>query len=106
MESEDIDKIVRKATKKRPSFGRLTDVAKRLRLQSNVTGDDCKCKRLNCFTNVTEDERRNIIKHYNELPTYDDQISHLTGLITVLPVARRRSRQPDAHFHEATYSYK
>ena len=72
--------------KKRKKLGRVNNVAKKLRLQSNVPGSDCKCKRLKCFTQVTDDDRNKNLQKFNELPTYDNQNSYLAGLISLIPI--------------------
>jgi len=104
----DIDRDVRATSKKRKTFGRVCDASKRLRLQSHTTGKDCRCKRLQCFVRVNEFNRRNIIKTFNEFPTYNAQNLYLTGLITVKPVTRRRPRKPamEAKFHEASCIFR
>lgn len=95
--------------KKRKKLGRVSDVAKELRLQSNVPGSDCECKRLKCFTQVTEDARNKILQQFNELPRYDEQNSYLAGLISLIPIQRRRPRKPEnevANFNDSSYHYR
>lgn len=79
-----------KSTKKRKIHGPMKDVMKKLRLASHETGSNCACKHLKCFDVVVETERRRIIAEFNNMRTKDDQDSYLGGLITVLPVKRRR----------------
>lgn len=95
--------------KKRKKLGRMSDVTKKLRLQSNVSGSDCRCNRLKCFTKVGENARDKILKKFNELPTYDEQNSYLAGLISLVPVQRRRPRKPEnevGKFNESSYYYR
>jgi hypothetical protein len=54
------------STKKRKKMGRMRDVAKKLRACSFETGEDCHCKRYKCFLNTTEEERKLLIKQFNE----------------------------------------
>ncbi|XP_039290187.1 uncharacterized protein LOC120352657 [Nilaparvata lugens] len=94
--------------KKRKSFGRMTDVAKKLCLSSHETGEDCHCKKLKCFESVTPDIRRTLISDFNQIKTYDEQSVYLCGLIACKPVTRHRPRKPenDADFHSYSYTYK
>lgn len=94
--------------KKRKSFGRLTDVAKKLRLGSHEIGDDCKCKKLQCFQNVTSDLRKVILSDFNDIKTYDGQSVYLCGLIACKPVTRHRPRKQEenADLHSYSYTYK
>lgn len=96
-------------TKKRKRFGRITDVAKKLRVQSHEIGLDCRCKRFKCFSKIRETERRKILGYFNQLETSDEQNSHLAGLITVVPVKRRRPRCAEidvSRFNDASYAYR
>lgn len=92
--AQDTDKAVLTKTRKRKSFGRMSEVAKELRLQSQTTGPDWCCKRLKCFEKVDAGLRQEIISQFNMMASYDEQNCYLVGLIiTVLPVERRRPRQ-------------
>lgn len=95
--------------KKKPKHGRMSDVMKQLRLSSHEVGSDCKCKRLKCFDNLSCQERKLIIKHFNELKSYDEQNLYLFGLVTACPIKMRRSRKKDdidAKYHDNSYRYK
>ncbi|CAG9833239.1 unnamed protein product [Diabrotica balteata] len=96
--------------KKRKSYGRMTDVAKKLRLCSHELGPDCKCKRLNCFVNVSDENKLRILRDFNNnYSTYDEQNTYLAGLITVVPVKRRRAKNPESgvkKFNDASYSFR
>lgn len=72
----------------------MMDVMKKMRVSSHEIGKDCMCKRYKCFENVSVEERNRIIKEFNSYETYDKQSEYLGGLITVLPVQRRRNRKP------------
>lgn len=112
LESESSDGndevLVSKTSKKRKSYGRMRDVMKKIRLNSHITGDDCKCNRLKCFDNVKLEDRRRIIKEFNGLDTYDKQNSYLGGLITAFPVQRRRNRKPhdEARINKSSFVYR
>ncbi|KAL1488828.1 hypothetical protein ABEB36_014624 [Hypothenemus hampei] len=81
-------------SKKRQKNGRTVDVMKKLRLQTHEVGQDCRCKRLQCFQRTSSQER-------HEINLY------LAGLISVLPICRRRSRQGNSEkYHAATYGYR
>lgn len=94
--------------KKRHSFGRVTDASKRLRNHTYETGENCNCKRLACFTNTTDDERKVIVSDFNGLKDRDAQNLYLGGLIQCNLVKNRRNRpnSPDAALHSHAYSYK
>ncbi|CAG9828395.1 unnamed protein product [Diabrotica balteata] len=96
--------------KKRKSYGRMTDAAKKLRLCSHELGPDCKCKRLNCFVNVSYENKLRILRDFNDnYSTYDEQNTYLAGLITVVPVKRRHAKNPESgvkKFNDASYSFK
>lgn len=94
-------------TKKRKITGRMSDVRKKLLASSHETGPDCHCARLKCFETIDKSGRKYIIDNFNNL-TVNEQNSYLAGLIIVLPVAQRRSRQPEeyARLNQCSYSYR
>lgn len=96
-----------KTTKKRKSFGRMCDVAKKLRLNTHEAGEDCKCLRLKCFTNITEDERQLLLKNFNEMDSHNAQNGYLCSLMRAQIIKRRRPRCDEnvAKFHERSFSY-
>lgn len=93
-------------TKKRKKTGRMKDVMKVLRAESHELGPDCSCKKLRCFETVLEDERKRIIREFNALGDNDKQNSYLGGLITVLPVRRRGSKEDQMRFNTASFAYR
>lgn len=94
--------------KKRTITGRMSDVMKKMRLQTHEEGKACTCKRLKCYENTTTQERSTVLQNFNALSTHNAQNLYLCGLINIIPVQRHRSRKPeqDANFHEASFSYK
>lgn len=94
--------------KKRRKHGRLSDVKKRMMVQTHETGEDCGCTRLKCFESVNETDRCAIIKQFNALPDRDAQRMYVSGLIEVKLVQRRRPRKShsEALLHDHTYAYK
>lgn len=86
----------------------MSDVLKKLRLQSHEFGDDCKCDRLKCFEMTSEDQRTRIIRQFNSFGNRYDQDNYLSGLITVSKIQRRRPRvvKENAKLHNKSYSYK
>lgn len=107
-DSECGQNVSRCNVKKRKRTGRITEVMKKLRLQSHEEGQPCNCSRLKCFENINAEERKSILKHFNQLKSNDDQNAYLCGLMTLVPVQRRRSRKEEesAQFHSASYAYK
>lgn len=106
-DSDNEINVVHKTTRKRKRYGRLTEVNKKLNLQSHVAGECCAC-RLKCFEVISEECRQNILKEFNLLESVDLQNSYLCGLISVLPIQRRRPRKPEneARFNEAVYKFR
>lgn len=72
--------------KKRKKTGRVADAMKKLRATSHEIGDDCKCTHLKCFEIISPEERRRIIKQFNEMGDFNVQTKHLSGLITLVPI--------------------
>ncbi|XP_050303981.1 uncharacterized protein LOC126741556 [Anthonomus grandis grandis] len=107
---DELDKKICGLSKKRKITGRMSDVSKKIRLQSHEVGPDCHCKRFQCFEKVLPNERAKINKHFNESqePTWDEQSAYLCGLILLSPVFQRRNRRPEeeSHFRQASYFYK
>lgn len=93
-------------TRKRKVTGRVSNVMKKLREQSHELGEDCHCKRLKCFNVVNEQNRSCLINHFNSL-NRNDQNMYLAGLISVLPVKQRRSKnEVCANLHDASYAFR
>ncbi|CAH1101612.1 unnamed protein product [Psylliodes chrysocephalus] len=96
MSDEDIEvdsAVFPLRSKKRKSHRRMKNVAKLLKLRSHETGPSCNCTRFKCFENVTERDRLQIIKQFNELKDHDEQNLYLNGLISHALVKRHRSRK-------------
>lgn len=85
-------------------MGRLSDVNKKLRLQIREMEKDCKRVRFQCFKGILESKKKSIIKNFSMLKMWNDKSSYLTGLVSVVPVMRRRSRQEkaDANFRTSS----
>jgi hypothetical protein len=94
--------------KRKPCLGRITSVCKELKLQSHEMGDDCNCKRLKCFQQVSEAERSFLLRRFNLLCNNNEQNRHLTSLITVNNIRQRKPRQDEdrAALHDASYRYR
>ncbi|RZF38967.1 hypothetical protein LSTR_LSTR003710 [Laodelphax striatellus] len=95
-DEDNIGVVLEKKTKKRKVTGRLRDVAKKLRVQGHEAGGDCRCKS-KCFDVIPLAARDNIIKNFNLLETTNEQNSYLCGLISLIPVQRRRPKQDQAN---------
>lgn len=94
-------------SKKRKSYGRMSEVMKRIRLQSHELGKNCNCRK-KCFENVPEEARNRIIKNFNTLSSNNEQNSYLTSLISVLSVRRRRPRnnEEEANLRSSSFAYR
>ena len=68
---EEDEVNLKQPTKKRKLYGRMSDVKKKIRLQSHETGLNCDCKRYKCFEVVNEEQRARILKYFNLLPSKD-----------------------------------
>lgn len=88
----DEDEYLSNTTKKRKQFGRVRDVAKKIRVQSHEPGKDCKCRQ-KCFERIPLTARSDILKKFNLMESTDEQNAYLSGLISVIPVQTRRPRQ-------------
>ncbi|CAH1111616.1 unnamed protein product [Psylliodes chrysocephalus] len=100
--------VMHSNVKKRKRTEKMTDIMKKLRAISHESGEDCKCSRLKCFITICSEERQRIIFYFNQLGDYNAQSKYLSGLISVVPVQRRRNRkdEADANFHTFSYSYR
>lgn len=105
---ESAENAVNASSRKRKSYGRSSDVMKKMRLCTHEIGPDCECKRLKCFQVISKDNAKKIIKGFNELSSYNEQSLYLTGLITLHNVKNRRPRknEHDAKLHENVFTYK
>ena len=94
-------------TKKRKNYGRLKDVGKKLKLQSHETGPPCDCQR-KCFDRVPDSNRRQIIQFMNSMQSQDEINLFIGGLVSIIPVQRRRPRknEGEANFRDVTYNYR
>ncbi|KAF6035734.1 hypothetical protein EB796_005953 [Bugula neritina] len=94
--------------RKRQSRGSAKEQAKKQRVCSHKTGEDCLCKK-KCFEKVSLVERQKLISDFNEkYTTKNQQDGYLSTLITVCDIKRRRPRGGDptkANPHSHTYMY-
>ncbi|CAH1106084.1 unnamed protein product [Psylliodes chrysocephalus] len=68
---------------------------KKIRLQSHEEEPPCNCKRLRCIENITEIERKEMLQYFNSLSSNDEQNVYLAGLMSLVPVQRRRNPQEE-----------
>lgn len=94
--------------RKRKSYGRLADAAKKMRAQTHEVGEDCKCLILKCFANIPESERKKLLSDFNSLMNRDSQNLYLSGLVECNLVRQRskRSEKDDSNLHSYSYKYK
>ncbi|CAH1099464.1 unnamed protein product [Psylliodes chrysocephalus] len=96
------------STKKRPKQGRLTDVNKKLEVQSHEIGKECDCKRLQCSKTIPAEGKRDFIRNFNLLESTDKQNSYLCGHVSIDPVKNRRPRvdEENARLRDVVALYK
>ncbi|GAB1608643.1 hypothetical protein Ahia01_001148700 [Argonauta hians] len=107
MASPMLDNPVETETpKKRKKRESAKDKAKFARLSNHTTGDPCKCAE-KCHNKLHDDEKTDLIGHFNSLGTKDAQDAYLTSFVCVKPIVRRRPRQDEANakFRNNTYEY-
>lgn len=107
---EDMDDLVgnlKSSSKKRKSFGRMKDVQKKLKLQSHETGEPCTCKN-NCFDSVPDNGKKELISIMNSMQNNDEVNIYLAGLVSLVPIQRRRPRknENEAGIRDCAVSYR
>lgn len=109
-ENSDSDRNGGKTTKKRKTYGRLCDASKKIRAMSHTEGEPCHCTRFKCFIIINKKEREQLLRDFNLIGDRNKQSSYLSGLITILPVCRRRPRKSEecgtGNLKEYSYTYK
>lgn len=61
---------------------------------------------MKCFEKIMHDDRKEILKKFNSFDSKDIQDVYLTGLITALPVKRRRPRKENSDVNKtSTFNY-
>ena len=95
------------STKKRKSYGRLSDATKKIRAQSHELGPDCSCQN-KCCDLISEQEKNELIRKFNELGEWSKQTDYLTGLINIKLVKKRKPKKPEteANLRISMFSYK
>lgn len=94
-------------TRKRKSYGRVRDVDKNIRNHTFETGNPCSCKN-RCFQKLSDGEKNYIVRKFNLLENRNSQNRHLAGLISMLPIRRRRPRKSEdiANLRGSAFRYK
>jgi hypothetical protein len=87
--------------KKRKRKERSTTLQKKERASNHISGPPCGCKRLNCFHCISEDERAELLKYFNNLGDHSLQNAHLAPFIsmsnTSTNAASRRTHSFEYH---------
>lgn len=108
-DNDDLDEPCKnvKSSKKRKSFGRLTDVKKKMKLQSHEIGEPCSCKK-KCFECVPDVIKKEIISNMNNMKNNDEINICLAGLISLVPIQRRRPKkdEEEASFRDCSVNYR
>lgn len=94
-------------TRKRKSCGRVRDVERHVRNHTFETGNPCTCKK-RCFEKLSGNEKHKIVRKFNLLENRNSQNRHLAGLISMLPIRRRRPRKGEdsANLRSNAFCYK
>ncbi|KAG5885016.1 hypothetical protein JTB14_000212 [Gonioctena quinquepunctata] len=95
-----------RGSKKRKKTGRMSTVMKVLRASTHERGPDCQCKRFQCFKVIPNSDKDMILRDYNEMGDHTKQSAHLSGLISVMPVTRRRNRCDEPTNRSAAFLYR
>lgn len=64
---------------------------------------------LKCFSVVSAKARSEILREFNAKQTYNEQNAYLSGLISLIPIQRRRPRKTQNlvdHFKQSSYKYR
>lgn len=108
-ESDSLDEpsISVKSSKKRKSFGRMKDVKKKMKLQSHEIGEPCSCTK-KCFESLSDVAKNEIISNMNNMKNNDEINIHLAGLISLVPIQRRRPKrdEEEANFRDCCVHYR
>lgn len=70
-----------------------------------TTGPVCRCRR-ECFKKLTADQQALLLSSFNELGDKEKQDVHLSGLMTMQPITRRRQQTGQGRPKVARYQYK
>lgn len=107
-ESDNDGAILEKKTKKRAIHGRIKEVSQKLRLRSHELGSECTCKRLNCSSKIPPLVKQQILRNFNNLSSVNEQNLYLCGLMSLVPVRRRRPRknENEASLRDCVVTYK
>jgi len=105
LSSEEELPVVTDKPKKGQKLGRAFDRAKAERCSGHVLGTLCKCKRRCTELLLSHDEQQCLLDKFNAFKNRDAQDSYLSGLIRLLPVARRRARRVNAKPMQSSYKY-
>ncbi|CAH1110036.1 unnamed protein product [Psylliodes chrysocephalus] len=72
--------------------------------EARKTGNDCKCK-YKCFERVTEEDRVCILKKFNEINDKILRDTYLSGLNSLFPVSRVRTKDGSCHSRTVRNKY-
>lgn len=81
-------------SKKKSSHGRLRNFMAKIRRQSYETSPDCNCKR-QWFEQVGDAGKQEIVERMIDMNSNEINL-HLSSLITILPIQRRRPRKNES----------
>lgn len=104
----EVISVSESGSRKKRKYGSIFEASKKLRNSTYETGLNCHCTRFRCFENVSNEERKTLICHFNSLSDRNAQNAYLSGLISVNEIKQRRPRQAeqDAKLHSFSYAYK
>lgn len=70
-----------------------------------VVGNDCSCP-CRCFSKIDVIKRNSILEAFNKLADKEKQDIYLSGLISSLPVSRRRNKTGERAQKTVSHIYK
>ena len=84
--------------------GEAYENSKGVLVPARASGDHCKCK-LNCFVNISANDRAKILEEFNDLASFDVQNGYLHGLIRGFEPKRRYTSKGKNSKRSKTYQY-
>jgi len=91
---------------KTPEMEKLSEMNKKINAMSHKIGKNCQCFKYKCFKHINSSEREKIINNFNLLGDRYSQDSYLAGLITLVPIKKRKHRGSKNYTRQYCYGYR